>query len=47
MDKIYFRVKPEAQPTLNFVQFLEGLRMVAMNKRTSLNEVCLLDLASA
>ena len=39
IDKIYSRVKPEAQPTINFVQFMEGLRFVAVTKRFSLNEV--------
>ena len=38
LDKIYGRVKPEAQPTLNFVQFMEALRNAAMHKRISLNE---------
>jgi hypothetical protein len=38
-DHIFFKIKPAAQPTVNFVQFMEGLRYVAMITRMSLNEV--------
>jgi hypothetical protein len=39
IDKVFLRIKPESQPSLNFVQFMEGLRFCAMIKRASLNEV--------
>lgn len=38
-DSVFAKIKPEAQPSINFVQFLEGLRHCAMLTRMSLNEV--------
>jgi hypothetical protein len=38
-DRIFLKIKPEAQPTVNFVQFMEGLRHCAMMKRISLNDI--------
>lgn len=38
-DSVFAKIKPEAQSSINFVQFLEGLRHCAMLTRISLNEV--------
>lgn len=39
IDTIFGKIKPESQPSINFAQFLEGLRFCAMVKRMSLNDV--------
>jgi hypothetical protein len=39
VDAIYARVLPASCRAINFVQFLEGLRYVALQHRISLNEV--------
>ena len=38
VDAVFVKIKPHAQTTINFVQFLEGLRHCAMLTRLSLNE---------
>lgn len=39
VDAIFAKIKPESQPSVNFVQFMEGLRFCAMVKRMSLNDI--------
>ncbi len=39
VDRIYATVLPSSEPKINFIQFIEGLRHVALEKRISLNEV--------
>lgn len=39
VDSVFGKIKPDAQSSINFVQFLEGLRHCAMLTRLSLNEI--------
>lgn len=39
VDQVFLKIKPESQRSINFVQFMEGLRFCAMIKRSSLNEI--------
>lgn len=39
LDSIFFKIKPAAQATINFSQFMEGLRHTAMITRMSLNDI--------
>lgn len=39
VDHVFSRVRPASEHKINFIQFIEGLRFIAIFSRLSLNEV--------
>ncbi|GMH42553.1 hypothetical protein BSKO_10472 [Bryopsis sp. KO-2023] len=39
IDQVFSKVRPASEYRVNFIQFIEGLRFVAMHSRLSLNEI--------